>query len=676
VSTKETIVLKLNFTPTRLSLVIASVFALNGCIEVKDDSNDELTAALLQQNQILTEQAQQTQQSNTVTIQGVILDANDASKVQSALVTVKTISTTFTEDLAISDGTFVVKKLPANSALEIIISSPDDSFMTRVFYRNTGESTSGVAEKDFGKFQVSKGQEYSIAVQDSLSNMPITGLVFKANTNSGNGATEVDFEHVATFDETSGVYKITLPKYLDYTVFASIDADRDGERDFEPESYGYVSGTSIYISSNQIGELEPLRFFTPEEVILDQVSLRISLVDESGESLSGATISVKDDSNDQVGEYDVDSEQYLINMFFNGNVTAEIPSFTANGVNYASSSITLRESNSGTYNISVSGGEGNSYYDVLKEDSIVLAVQPQEITNSSTNLEVVLVSEPEMSATNSLSVFYSQPVDLPATSSVTLYYSDALKIVRGNDSDMDIVLPGITTITNGEFLDVTTSFSLNNTKLKISPVSNLKSDSSYSYNVGAVSILESSVNVDLYQENNVTFTTPVVVSDTPFDINLLVLDNNNYTQAGQPIVAKNTANIDSNPSDSSRNVSLFLPEEANQLKTLVLNKTGYVNDGDFSFETTTYHLISNGNVNVSSAALVSLAENEDVQTSNLIRSVYNGTSLPDSNKRYFYNSIEYLSDNTDTNNNTVTFDYAYETKAGEIETGTITLPVQ
>jgi hypothetical protein len=668
--------LKLKFTPTRLSLVIASVLALSGCIEVDDDSNDELTAALLQQNQILAVQAEQAQQSNTVTIQGSIVNAKDASKVESALVTVKTISTTFAEELEITDGIFVVNGLPANSALEILLSSPDNGFMTRVFYTNTGGSTSGVAEKDFGKFQVSEGQEYSINVQDSFTNMPITDLTFISSTNSGSGSTEDDFKHVSTFDEVDGLYKIMLPKYLTYTVTASIDADRDGQRDYEPENFNYVSGTNIFIGSSQIEDLEALRFFTPEDVILDQITLRLSLVNEAGNTLNSATVSVSDNDNEQVGVYEAESEQYIIDVIFDVDVTLEIPSFTEGGINYSSSSVSLRESSSGGYYVSISGGVGNSRYEVLKGDTVELVIRPSEITQADTNLEVVLVSQPGLSTTNSLSVFYSQPIELPFTSSVTLFYNDAISIVRGDDSDTDIVLPGTTTIVGGGFVDVSTSFSLNNTKLTVSPTNTLQSDSRYTYNVGEVSILESSVNVDLYDENNVNFTTPVVVTDTPFDINLLVLDNNNYTQAGQTIVATNTAGIDSSPTDSSNNVGLFLPEEANQLKTLILNKTSCVDDGDLRLESRTYNLISNGNISTSSVVLVSLAENESVQTSNLSNSVYRGTTLLDTNKRYFYNGIEFLSDNTEANINSVMFDYAYETKAGEVESGTINLLVQ
>ncbi len=37
---------------------------------------------------------------------------------------------------------------------------------------------------------------------------------------------------------------------------------------------------------------------------------------------------------------------------------------------------------------------------------------------------------------------------------------------------------------------------------------------------------------------------------------------------------------------------------------------------------------------------------------------------------------QHLSDDTGANENTISFEYAYETKAGEVESGTITLPVQ
>jgi hypothetical protein len=42
--------------------------------------------------------------------------------------------------------------LSPDSDLEIIVSSADDQFMQRVFYVNTGSSTSGEAFKDMGEF--------------------------------------------------------------------------------------------------------------------------------------------------------------------------------------------------------------------------------------------------------------------------------------------------------------------------------------------------------------------------------------------------------------------------------------------------------------------------------------------------------------------------------------------
>ena len=86
-----------------------------------------------------------------------------------------------------------------------------------------------------------------------------------------------------------------------------------------------------------------------------------------------------------------------------------------------------------------------------------------------------------------------------------------------------------------------------------------------------------------------------------------------------------------------------------------------------------YDFVINGSLNNSSKnKVVGVAYNESV-TGNT-NYIMKGTSLPVGDW-YSQNMYESLNDNTGGNKNSITFTYAFETKAGVKETGTITLPV-
>ncbi len=665
----------MRFKPTKIAITIASIFTLSACIEVEDGSNNELTAALQQQNQILSEQLAQSQQTNTVTISGLVVDALDSSAVSDVTITVKTASGTIVENQSVEDGLFSVSGLPANSALEIVINSADDSFMTRAFYRNTGDSTSGVAEKDFGKFDISAGQEVSITVADSETNMPVSGLQFTANSNSGSGASEDSFKHVSAFDEVNGVYVITLPKYLDVSALASIDADRDGVRDFAVDNYIFVSGTNLIVRTSQLDTLIPILVTRNAEVQLDEVQFRLSIVSASSSTIETAMVALNDVNNDVTATFDAESGQYIIDAKINDGVELQIPAFTADNVNYESASISIYENSDSQYSISISNSANYIFYQIIKGEIIELALQPRILTQSNTPLEVILVNEPALSDNNSLSIFYSQAVTVPAAST-SLNNLDAITVTKGNASDTDVVLPGTTSIIGGEVVGITAAMSLNDTKLTLAATTALKSNTRYVYNVGNVTIKSDEIDVDLSRDNNISFTTANPVSDDTFDISDLKLDNNNFTTNGTAIVAQNTAGIEANTFNNRGGVTLFLPKEMNQLKTLTLNQTSYMQNGFNNVQFRAFQVILNSQSNrVRKIFTVSSAQNENVQQTNLSQSLLLGTTLADGEQFIYNNSLEFLSDNLSGTANSISFDYAYETKAGEVTTGSITLPI-
>jgi hypothetical protein len=288
---------------------------------------------------------------------------------------------------------------------------------------------------------------------------------------------------------------------------------------------------------------------------------------------------------------------------------------------------------------------------------------------------VILVNEPALSENNSLSIFYSQAVTVPAAST-SLNNLDAITVTKGNESDTDVVLPGTTSIIGGEVVEITAAMSLNDTKLKLAPTTALKSNTRYEYNVGNVTIKSDEIDVDLNRDDNISFTTANPVSDDTFDISDLKLDNKNFTTNGTAIVAQNTAGIDANTSNNRGSVTLFLPKEMNQLKTLTLNQTSYMQNGFNNVQFRAFQVILNSQSNsVSKIFAISTAQNENVEQTNLSRSLLLGTTLADGEQFFYNNSLEFLSDNLSGTANSISFDYAYETKAGEVTTGSITLPI-
>lgn len=655
---------------SKIIVAVSSVCLLAGCFKVEDNSNDELVTALQEQNQIL--QAQQ--QTNTVAIRGVVVDALDQLPVIGATVTIKIGAEVIASDIQTTNGEFVVSKLPANSDVEVIVSSPDNEFLTRAFFYDTGSSTSGEAQKDFGSFVVSEGIEVSISVLDSETNIPLSDLIFEANSSVGTGSSYRNYLHISSFDETTGAYLVTIPKYFFVGLYASVDSDKDGEPDYIPELNQYDNDTNLYVSWSN-AKTNPTIYVaqsTEEEINTLPIQFRVAVVDSFGDVIEGADVTFTDTEIEVLqASYDSVSTQYVISTDFLYYGTIQIPAFSANGVNYQSASININKQSDGSLYITQNA---NSYasFNVPQDDVIELAIQPRTLTNADSTLEVVFKSE--VNSTNSnFSVFYSQPVNV-SNQDIILYNSRAFTVTRGNDDANDLVLPGVTLITSGKNTAVTSTQSLNNTKLSISPSEALIGGMTYQYSVGMVEIESTQVKVNINGDET-NFIAPYGLLEE-FDINDVRLDNDNYTTNGVLINANNTAGEASTANDRNDNVYLILPKSVNTLQNLTMRQMIVVNDGVSRNDTNTLNLIDDGELsNVSMTGAVSLASNETIVRDGNYTNVMSGLSLADEQQIFFANTYEYLSDDVDGSKNSITYEYAYETKEGEVITGTITLPV-
>jgi hypothetical protein len=663
---------------SKIALAISSLCLLNGCLKVEDNSNDDLVAALQEQNRILAEQQQPPAQlASTVAIRGIIIDSYDQLPVNNAKITVKIGSEVIVSVQATSIGEFSAKKLPANSDIEVIVSSDNAEFLTRAFFFNTGSSTSGEAQRDFGTFEVSEGVEIAIEVLDSASNQPLTNLVFEGSSNVGTSSSNRQYLHTSSFDEVTGTYLVTIPKYLSVTLYASVDFDKDGKADFAPEQTQYRSGTNLYVNSIN-AKTNPTIYVAATSdndlVNTTPIEFRIAIVDSQGEPIEGAEIQFNDSSDAKLSAtYDPTSTQYVVNTNFRTSGNFAIPAFTANGVNYQSSSISISSQSNGSLYVNQNANSYSSF-NLPKSDVIELAIQPKLQSTSSSDLNVVFKSEINPSD-NGFSVFYSQAINV-SSDSITLNNSSAFSVTRGNASTNDLVLPGVTVITGGKLTPVTATQSLNNTKLSIIPNESLISGLQYSYSVGLVEIVTSKLKVDI-NNDSISFTVPFAATDV-FDINDLRLDNNNYTTNGEVITPTNTAGEASTASNNKANPYVIFPANVNNLQEFSLRQMLVAENGvtrtDINYDT----IIDNGNLsyNVSRRGSIAVAINEQVFYDNYNSgNIWKGLNLSDTQQIYTLSTSEYLSDNLADSENSITFEYAYQTKAGEIVTGTITLPV-
>jgi hypothetical protein len=227
-----------------------------------------------------------------------------------------------------------------------------------------------------------------------------------------------------------------------------------------------------------------------------------------------------------------------------------------------------------------------------------------------------------------------------------------------------------------EVLNINTEVTLNNTLLTAKPESPLQNGFEYQYVIGEVLESNSGELINIYDDSSEVFSIQEE-GGTAFDINNLKLDNNNYHTNGALIKTTNSAGEPSNSYYYYNRVRLLIPQDSlSTLKSLTLRQIIVTSDNlprndDFSWQ-----VISDGQTNLSQNYLASVAQNENLIFENINNySVLKGTASPDG-KVYTIDTYEYLQDNTDSLQNSITFSYTYQTTSGEVSTGDITLKVQ
>ncbi|MBO9490030.1 hypothetical protein J7384_06615 [Endozoicomonas sp. G2_1] len=645
-----------------------SLFLLNGCFDVDDSGNAEIAQAIQNQTQAIASQNQQ----NTVTFRGLVTNALDGNAVSSALVTVKLGSKTIVENLAATNGQFEVANLLPNSDIEVIITSENNTLLQRAFFLNTGDATSGNVTRDFGTFSVSEPLELDITVLNQGTGLAFERLEFNAFSHVGTSSTFNQYKHTSSYDADMGVYKISIPKNISTDIRANLDFNGDGDIDFRPESNNNLSGLNLII--RDANNLESSTLYVNEVVdpAISNIEYRISLLDNAANTITGAMFSVDDINNSGVrSSFDNNTQQYVVNARFENSIELTMPAFESDGVNYQSASIRVFRDGTGQLRVNTTNASGNCCYNIDDTATISLALQPRVVANNN-NLEVVFSSSQVNSTDSSYTALYSRPISL-RSNSVSLRNRNGVNFLRGNESDSDLVLPGTTVVTFGTEIPIKAELSLNDTRLKVTPTSAITVPGNYQYDIAELGIKGTTTIVNP-SGDSLSFVHRA--ENQAFDINDVRLDNGNFTTNGNTIVTTNTANEASNSQNFDRSAYLYFPASIDSLKNFTLRKVNVVSDGISRTNINTFNVVSDGNVNVGRVALLRVAANENVQIDRFGPSVILGTAQGDTPFIYRVSSSEFLSDNLVGSENSVSYEYAFETKSGEVKTGTITLPVQ
>ncbi|NQZ20598.1 MAG: hypothetical protein HRT53_00955 [Colwellia sp.] len=649
-------------------IVSISLLLLNGCLDDNHDNTD-VAQAINAQTEVIS--AQQNSESS-VTFHGVVVDIFDAQPVSTALITVNLGSELVVEDLIATDGKFEISKLPANSDIEVIISSEDGQFLTRAFFFNTGDSSANVAIKDFGSFAVSEPQLVQITVLNSDDNSSVDNLEFNAYSHVGNSSSTLKYKHSSSYDAVNGRYSIIVPKHINTSVRANLDLNRDGDIDFIPESSSNLSGSDLYIGSANAIETLTLYVADNKAVELSDVEYRISIIDNTSNSIAAAELVVEDVNNPVVKSvYDTATEQHVVTAKFSQSITLNMPAFSDNGIHYQSASIRLSQQSDETISVYISGINNNCCFNIPNSETIELALLPR-ITSNVSSLEVVNLTREISESNPSFSVFYSQAVSIPGES-ISLNRTNGYATLKGNDHGDDLILPGTTLFTGGLVIATSHTMTLNNTKLEVTPTLPLVVAGSYQYTVGNVEVNSTNEIINISGDS---FSFDISGASQVFDINDVKLDNQNFTTGGTTITTVNTANEASTSSDYDQSVYFYMPTSINSLQNFTMRQLSVTEDNIARTDVSNFTIVNDGNIYISRVGTVKLAENEVIVNENMQINIQTGTAQEDSQLIYRTSNYEYMSDNTDASTNTISFEYAYETLAGEVFTGTITIPVQ
>ncbi|MBT8338464.1 MAG: hypothetical protein HKP58_08730, partial [Desulfatitalea sp.] len=619
--------------------------------------------------------------------------------INGAMVTAKLGNSDWGLTASNSNGHFEIADIPQASDYMLLFQVPGSEYVNRIYVGETQANLNGNSFDDIGEVPLSEATTVSFSVYDEETGSFVSGLVFHGYSylsgcdttpqytypypystgvsSCGNNSLIRDYSHESIYDSVRGTYSIVLPNNLEVSLVADIDLDDDGKGDWRNATGGaYVNGDQLVVTAPFVPGLTSL-VLKSASVGYQDIQLRLSLVDAGLDAIAGQRFTISDTINGLItSTYDAITQQYVLQAKIDNNLSVLLPAFTIAGEEFSSASVNISRQSNGRFQVNISGTDSNSSYfvpDTSQVLDIALKAKPMQ---SSSLLELVTMSDSADPVDNSVKFFYSAPIGLDIDS-IHLTQQDVLEVVRGDDSSSDLVLPGTTWIDGVDSeLPTTSVLSLNDTLLTVTPDAALVESHQYEFYVAQITDINSGLSTDL-GDDAVTVTVP---STQSFNINDLRLDNNSYTTGGALIHAQNTAGAAASAVDADRAVYLVLPDTIETLAEFSLTVRIVTEDGvaaNSNSSSSVITIVADGRPDYATDKryIVSLAANENV-VGNAASRTYRGMSSVLSDGRYFTRSTsQYISDNTGSNVNTIEFEFAYETKSGQIQAGTITLPV-
>ena len=656
------------------TLCVASL-SITACLEVEED-NSEVVQAINAQTEALENQNTNIQ-SNAVTLYTTVLKANSLEAVESVEARLK-VGPIWQDSIVFDGADVTLEGVPPDSDFELVISSPDNSFMSRTFYGRTRSASGEQVFQALGNIEVYQPSTVQFKVVDSEESS-IEGLVFKAYSHLGSGMTEEFYAHTSNYNGETETYSLTLPSESFRRVYVDLDVDNDGEDDFRSitlnSNYwnGYVS--SAVLTPDLVWEMAASdQTGGTEEPTFQEVELRINLLDENLNSVPGAVFTIDDEINASVSSsYDENSQQYVLQANLDRSTTVLLPAFEADDVQYVSANLDLRESRELENGFQISTSTNyNDYHSSVIDGTLMLTMEARRGVQNS-NIEVVTKSRSVDAPEYEGKFFFSNPVAIDE-SSVVLYQKDTLNIIRGNDSDADSVFPGYTLVQSvDQSLPVSATLSLSSTLLTLFPEVSLSEGYEYEYKLEDVRDAANGSTLsfrDYNSEGAISFQ----AGSTEFDIDGVVAANANYWSNGSVIIPANSAGEPTTYKSYRNDVCVYLPPSVLSLSHLTLYNSAIEVDGVSQTTSSTYSIVNNGSLDSRKVYVLNTAYNEEIVSTNSRYTLVEGTPLTEG---VWYRHCTYvdLEDDHAESSNKVTFDYHYETQEGERFSGTITLPV-
>lgn len=640
------------FKKSTIALAVSTCFLLTGCLEVEDNSNDDLISAIENQNN-------SAQEAETATLSGSVKNVVSDSLVANAQIQIK-VGNTWSEPVALANGLFELSNVPTYSDYTLLITSTDDSFQERAFYGSTGLGIS-----QLGTLLVTSTETVEFAALLDAENTPIKDLQFSYSTSSGvNDSTwQSRNEHFisASYNNETNLYSIEKPIGWDYPITVDMDVDNDNVNEYK-FTLGYHYDSTILFS--ELNDSSTILFDTADDVI--EYQLRVKVINDLGQIFKD--IELVASSNDFEANpltFDESTNEYVYDFIGSSSLNVMLSAFIdENEQSYLSDSFVVAEDGD---NITVGGLYSQGNFSV--ENNVVSVVfKPEKGTETT---QVDLISNTYNQETNGYYLFFTKPVEL-TDESITLTKNETLSVIPGSESDADSVPVGSTFF---KFIDkefeTTSKMSLNDTFVEVLPNQTLDIGS-YSYTLSSV------IDKETQLPSRNSLRTSFLVSDkTEFSISDIRIDNNNGLKSGELIHLTNTAGESASFSSKSNEAMLYLPSSIVSLSDLSITVTGYTNNGNKYPYYQEYNIVSEEQFYGGDLVhLASTAINETVygDTNNVILH----TSLPDSMmyRRSIGWNISRLNDNQSNSVNAVSLEYEYKVKGSkDVITGTATLPV-